>query len=372
MDASTTLAGKQAFTGNSNGFEHTVIDLSSFTGQTINIRFRFTTDNGNSTVVEGWFVDDIQLANGCSVKNVASLYTNNVFTSNGTALTFIQPSFTTVIDSFSAIRIEGLKQSKIFWTINNEINANHYEIYRSIDGITFNLINTTANTHATNYTIIDSFPITPDTDYYRLEVINNNGTIVYSGIQSVIFEDTTIINSFSTVKVNGQQQTNISWVVNNESNVSKYEIDRSTDSLTWSSIDTSIITGDSSYTAMDLHPIVPATNYYRLKIYNKDGSITYSDVQSVVFISPVNADSTSLPANYSLTPNPANDHIKFNDNVSELVTVNIYDGTGKLIIQQTANSNTDINITALAAGLYYYKLKTASGYTHTGKLIIHR
>jgi len=371
MDASTTLAGKQAFTGASNGFEHTVIDLSSFTGQTVSIRFRFTTDNGNSTVVEGWFVDDIQLASGCGVKNVASLYTNNVFTSNGNALTFIRPSVSTTIDSFSVSKIAGLKRTTISWKINNEVNANHYEIYRSINGSTFNLINTTANTNATNYTIIDSTPITPDTDYYRLEVINNNGSIVYSNIKYVVF-DSTIINSFSAAKVVRQQQTNIAWTVNNENNVSEYEIDRSIDSLTWTSIDTSTITGDSSYNIIDLHPVVPATNYYRLKIYNQDGTITYSAVQSVGFVNAVTADTTNLPVNYSLTPNPANDHIIFNDIIAETVTINIYDGTGKLVIQQTANSNTNININILAAGLYYYKLKTASGYTHTGKLIINR
>jgi len=78
------------------------------------------------------------------------------------------------------------------------------------------------------------------------------------------------------------------------------------------------------------------------------------------------------PVKYSLAPNPANDHVEFFDKFYEVIAISIYDGTGKLVIQETTNSNTYISISSLAAGLYYYKVKTASGYLHTGKLIISR
>ena len=54
-----------AFSGNSNGFVDSYIDLSSFAGTTISIRFRFATDDVNTTpvpaVLPGWFVDDFEL-----------------------------------------------------------------------------------------------------------------------------------------------------------------------------------------------------------------------------------------------------------------------------------------------------------------------
>ncbi|HMG83384.1 MAG TPA: M36 family metallopeptidase, partial [Ferruginibacter sp.] len=279
MDASTTLAGQQAFSGLSNGFEQTVVDLSSFTGQTVSIRFRFATDNGNSVTVEGWYVDDIKLANGCLVKNVASIYNSSAtLLSTGSALTFITPA-----------------------------------------------------------------------------------TI------------TTIINDFSASKVAGQPETKISWTVDDESNVKEYEIDQSTDATNWTAIDTSTTIGDTSYTIFDTHPVIPATDYYRLLVYNSDSTITYSNIEPVIF-----ADTTTIPGGsttpvkYRIIPNPASDHIVFNDNVDETLSITVYDETGKKVIDETVNSNTNINTSMLAAGLYYYKVKTASGYLHTGKLIITR
>ncbi|MBI3884093.1 MAG: M36 family metallopeptidase, partial [Sphingobacteriales bacterium] len=93
MDASTTLSGRQAFSGLSNGFQQTIVDLSSFTGQTVAIRFRFITDDGNSTIVEGWFVDDIKLVSGCLVKNTAGIYNSVPAKIAGSAAAiFIQPA----------------------------------------------------------------------------------------------------------------------------------------------------------------------------------------------------------------------------------------------------------------------------------------
>ncbi len=53
------LAGRKAFTGNNGVFQHSLIDLTSFAGQTINIRFRFGSDENYA--YKGWFIDDVQL-----------------------------------------------------------------------------------------------------------------------------------------------------------------------------------------------------------------------------------------------------------------------------------------------------------------------
>ena len=284
MDASTILAGQQAFSGASNGFEQTIIDLSSFTGQTVMIRFRFETDNGNSVPVEGWYVDDIKLASGCIAENSAAIYNaGNALQASSNAFTFIKSS------------------------------------------------------------------ITADT-----------------------------INNFTATKVvvAGQQETKISWTLNNESNVSSYEIDHSIDGTTWNIIDTTSNIVSNSHTVFDSIPLIPGTNYYRLKIYNKDSSVDYSNIQVVVFSDTTTAIPPiiipKMPVQYSLAPNPANDHIVFNDSIEEIISIELYDGIGKKVIQETTNSNTNINISILASGLYYYKVKTASGYSNTGKLVITR
>jgi extracellular elastinolytic metalloproteinase len=53
------ISARNAFTGNSNGYKETLIDLSQWNGQTVFIRFRLGCDAYVGD--EGWYVDDIQL-----------------------------------------------------------------------------------------------------------------------------------------------------------------------------------------------------------------------------------------------------------------------------------------------------------------------
>lgn len=66
---STASAGKPCFSGTSStatgpaAFIQTLLDLSSFGGQSIQVRFQMQTDV--SIGVEGWYLDDIQVLSGC-------------------------------------------------------------------------------------------------------------------------------------------------------------------------------------------------------------------------------------------------------------------------------------------------------------------
>ncbi|MCU0447488.1 MAG: T9SS-dependent M36 family metallopeptidase [Microscillaceae bacterium] len=67
MDAATgnILAGRQAFSGRLNGYQRVAINLSSFNGKNIRIRFRFLTDNGVQGT--GWYIDDLHLFEGSEI-----------------------------------------------------------------------------------------------------------------------------------------------------------------------------------------------------------------------------------------------------------------------------------------------------------------
>lgn len=54
------IGGREAFSGNSGGYVETVIDLSSFAGESALIRFRMATDV--SVSANGWFVDDVSIS----------------------------------------------------------------------------------------------------------------------------------------------------------------------------------------------------------------------------------------------------------------------------------------------------------------------
>ena len=71
--ASPPLGGKDSFWGNSYGFVNTLVDLTSYLGETVTLRFTFVTDEGNPETedVEGWTVDDVRIIDRYEVKNRA-------------------------------------------------------------------------------------------------------------------------------------------------------------------------------------------------------------------------------------------------------------------------------------------------------------
>ncbi len=68
----TPISGRPAFHGSSNGYIFTQIDLSSFLGEEVLIRFRFASDAAVGGT--GWYVDDVQLyGNYVTIENVACM-----------------------------------------------------------------------------------------------------------------------------------------------------------------------------------------------------------------------------------------------------------------------------------------------------------
>jgi len=63
--ANNPLINGFAFAGNSGGFQTTVMDLSSFAGQSLSLRFRMLSDV--ATGGEGWFIDDVVIADNPEV-----------------------------------------------------------------------------------------------------------------------------------------------------------------------------------------------------------------------------------------------------------------------------------------------------------------
>ena len=53
------IGGRAAFSGNNNGFQQTIVNLSDYAGQNIKIRFRFGSDDNTAPTGGGWWVDDI-------------------------------------------------------------------------------------------------------------------------------------------------------------------------------------------------------------------------------------------------------------------------------------------------------------------------
>ena len=90
-NSNSPIGGQPAWTGNSNGFLQTTVDLGTFANQSLKIRFRNTTDDGTNG--EGWYVDDIAFRK-VPVVDMRSW----LFTSTGTPVN-VRDTFTIILQS---------------------------------------------------------------------------------------------------------------------------------------------------------------------------------------------------------------------------------------------------------------------------------
>lgn len=101
FDASTSGAGQACFSGRSvtssaNTFIRSTLNLTSFAGQSVRVRFRVRTDTGSPGTFEGWFVDDIQAANGCGGTQLVELRdASNALAGSGRIVTYLVSNTTT-------------------------------------------------------------------------------------------------------------------------------------------------------------------------------------------------------------------------------------------------------------------------------------
>jgi len=130
FDASTTAPGQRCFSGRSvvgaPAFIRSALDLRSFAGTPLLVRFRARTDNGSPGNFEGWFIDDIQVINGCGGNQVVELRnSSNALQSSQTVVTFLTPA------NISA-QTTGLAQASEFTAQPNPFGPQGLQLHLSL------------------------------------------------------------------------------------------------------------------------------------------------------------------------------------------------------------------------------------------------
>jgi extracellular elastinolytic metalloproteinase len=105
----TASAGKPCFSGISSelsgaaAFQQSLINLTSFSGQSIRVRFQFQSDSDNPYgALPGWFVDDVQVQNGCGgLQQVQLLNSANAVTASYAQPTFLTPAAATTLTAWT-------------------------------------------------------------------------------------------------------------------------------------------------------------------------------------------------------------------------------------------------------------------------------
>ncbi len=152
-----------------------------------------------------------------------------------------------------------------------------------------------------------------------------------------------------------KRENHLSWTTETESNASHFEVEKSTNGTAWSKMKEVKAFGNSvrrqDYNFTDETPN-KGINYYRLKMVDRDGSFEYSKVVSANF---------NGGGKVNIFPNPAQDvlSITVSNDVKE-ATVEIFNTNGQAQMRNVLNGN-QLNISELAAGLYFIQISDENG-----------
>lgn len=178
---------------------------------------------------------------------------------------------------------------------------------------------------------------------------------------------------FSVDKAN-KQDAHIEWITATEQNVTAFDIERSYDGVSFEKIATLPAKGHSHepirYEHLDKNLAINRYEifYYRLRIKEADGTVSYSELRTVKF-----EQNDKFSA--EIYPNPNYDgllHIKLNGNLKldNNVDVTLTDSYGRRIIQysQSAfliqNNQIDLNLDSVSEdGIYFISIKYGDYYT---------
>ena len=153
-------------------------------------------------------------------------------------------------------------------------------------------------------------------------------------------------------KLTGDKVT-LSWIAENEINFKYFQVERSVNGTTFTTIGqvTSANLHNYSYKD-DVDALRGRRVYYRLKKVDRDGKFSYTETFTL-----------HIPNNtkFSVYPNPASGavQLQLNNTVAGKVTIQVADALGRIVQQQTLSvtgSTIKLNTSALGNGTYLVKM----------------
>ncbi len=244
--------------------------------------------------------------------------------------------------------------------LNAEVASNDTE--SSDGGNNWSLISGTSN-GVLNFNSDGSFDYSPnfnftgvDTFYYSLCDVDNDCSYAMAMIWVSNILPVQLL-SFSANAIHSSAAA-LSWKVDQEINVNRYEIQRSLNGYNFTTVAsvmaTSEIASVKNYSFTDYFDPINSAVYYRLKIIDNDTKFEYSKV--IVLQLRENNTNSSL----NIYPNPFNHYFNMTlqSDFKEDAVMNIYNSKGQKYLQKSIKLSTGINsfnisnLNALPAGIY--------------------
>ncbi len=176
---------------------------------------------------------------------------------------------------------------------------------------------------------------------------------------------TLVINLSEFVVTKNNCTANLNWKTSSEINSDRFEVEVSTGANpVYTTVSTILASGSSSSTKsyqFNYQMQSGVTYYFRLKMIDKDGSFTYSNIQSA---------NCSKGGGIVIAPNPVINMFTVKGMENGKNTIIVYAANGQLVKTQTSTTNnTVVNITNLAPGMYTVKVTSEAGNAVINKLI---
>jgi len=160
------------------------------------------------------------------------------------------------------------------------------------------------------------------------------------------------LREFSGVALQGQNK--LHWIVEQELNLSKYELERSANGVDFTKINTQTASGKTTYEYYDTRPLFEG--FYRLKMIDLDGSYKYS---SVVFLRAAQAT-----PEFTVVGNPFTETLvlKYKVPKDAKLDLQLYNMAGALMLRREYNMSGGIGyytingVSSLSSGTYILKI----------------
>jgi hypothetical protein len=192
ITGNSVLNGRKAFAG-FGYYGTTVIDLSSFAGKKVKIRFRYATSDNSFAVPNGgtgWIINDIVLSATANVRNTAKLF-NQKDERRGSSTVETKIRSWRFFNHFIAVNHNNT-EALLNWHTPGDLDGS-FKVERSVDkGVTFKEIgnvNTTANNaDEQSYNFTDASPA-EGINLYRIHHVAGNGRIDYTDVKALNFNN---------------------------------------------------------------------------------------------------------------------------------------------------------------------------------------
>lgn len=140
----------------------------------------------------------------------------------------------------------------------------------------------------------------------------------------------------------------LTWQSQNEINFSHYNIQRSFDGVSFTTVGRVNSSFSRNYSFYDNIPSIMGNLHYRLQLVNSNGTFSYTEVRTI--------SKNDFSNNTVIYPNPARNVVNVNGNFNVL---NIIDATGRIYLTYTKNNKiqqTQFDISTLPRGIYFVQL----------------